>query len=615
MAKAISFLTGGLRRFTNLFGVALFVLLFPAHAQETKPPAPSKPTPAETNPAQIELLETKYRFEANGDSRKEVHTRVKINSELGVRQFARLNFDFNRSFQSVEIPLVRVTHPSGGIADILPSAITDNPNPTVVDFPAYHDVRVKSVRILGLQPGDLLEYRVITTTTHHPLAPDFWLDHTFDRSGVVSQEIFELNLPASRNPDIRINPATPAKSADKSRDGENVRVIYLWDRAEADITRDSRDVGNEVHEPDVLLSTEQWEMLSVRLSEKLTPGAKPLENITTYEEQQREVARRSRVSPEIIAKALELTKDANTRRGKLGTLYDFVSQKITTVDLPLGATGFATRSAEEIMASGYATPEDKFSLLAALTAAVKFSAGAALTGFCDSTAPAQPVLFKHLVISAYDGTRSLWLDPSLEVAPFGVVPPNSGKCAFVLNWQFYEMNSTGHEWQPLKIKQPFPSVQKVLVSAHLDAGGVLSTKVRYTLRGDNELLLRVAFHKTPKEKWKDVAQLLALSDGFRGEIENVTASDPYATKEPFAVEYEIEQPKFVDWSKKTVRIPALLPSPGLPDVTPSTKATVVGNSATKIIDLGTPLEIELDATVNRESSGRHNRSSAYGNHR
>ena len=70
------------------------------------------------HPAQIELLETKVRFEANGDSRKEVHALVKINSELGVRQFAQLNFDFNRSFESVEIPMVHVTHASGGTADI-----------------------------------------------------------------------------------------------------------------------------------------------------------------------------------------------------------------------------------------------------------------------------------------------------------------------------------------------------------------------------------------------------------------------------------------------------------------------------------------------------------------
>jgi len=561
--------------------------------QDTKQSGSSQSTETDKNAAQIELLETKYRFESNGDSRKEVHTRVRINNELGVRQFARLNFEFNRSFQAIEIPMVRITHPSGGIADILPGAITDSPSPAVVDAPAYQDVRVKSVRILGLQPGDLLEYSVITTTTHHPLAPDFWLDHTFDRSGVVTQEIFELNLPASRNPNVRMNPATPAKSTDKSGDGENTRVTYSWDRAGTDTTRDSHYAGNEVHVPDVLLSTEQWEMLSVRLSEKLTPGAKPLENISTYEEQQREVARRSRVSPEIIAKASELTKDANTSRGKLGALYDFVSQKIATVDLPLGATGFAARPAKEVLASGYATPEDKFSLFAALTAAVKLSAAAALTGFCDSTAPAQPVLFKHLIISAYDGTKSLWLDPSLEVAPFGVVSPNSGKCAFVLNWQFFEMNSTGHAWQPLKIKQPFPSVQKVLVNAHLDAEGALSAKVRYTLRGDNELLLRVAFHKTPKEKWKEVAQLLAISDGFRGDITNVTASDPYATHEPFQVAYEIAQSKFIDWSKKPIRIPALLPSPGLPDPASSSQ----GSASKKSIDLGTPLEIDLDASI------------------
>ncbi|PYU02127.1 MAG: hypothetical protein DMG34_17015, partial [Acidobacteria bacterium] len=124
--------------------------------QEAKQAASPRPAETEKNAAQIELLETKYRFETSGDSRKEVRARVRINNELGVRQFARLNFDFNRSFQAVDVPQVRITHASGGIADILPSAITDNPNPAVLDAPAYQDVRVKSVRILGLQPGDLL---------------------------------------------------------------------------------------------------------------------------------------------------------------------------------------------------------------------------------------------------------------------------------------------------------------------------------------------------------------------------------------------------------------------------------------------------------------------------
>ena len=57
---------------------------------------------------------------------------------------------------------------------------------------------MKSVRILGLQEGDTVEYRVITTTTKHPLAPDFWLEHSFDRSGQVLEEHYELDLPSSR---------------------------------------------------------------------------------------------------------------------------------------------------------------------------------------------------------------------------------------------------------------------------------------------------------------------------------------------------------------------------------------------------------------------------------
>jgi len=77
----------------------------------------------------------------------------------------------------------------------------------------------------------------------------------------------------------------------------------------------------------------------------------------------------------------------------------------------------------------------------------------------------------------------------------------------------------------------------------------------------------------------------------------VTASDPYATKEPFSVEYEISQPKFVDWSRKPTRIPALLPAPGLPDPTPASRKDSTITAAKKSIDLGTPLEIDLDATV------------------
>ncbi len=559
-------------------------------------PSAKATTPTEPqNPAQIELLETRCRFEANGDSRKEVHTRVHINNELGVHQFARLNFDYNRSFESIEIPVVHITHSSGGTADILPSAISDNPNPAVVNAPAYQDVRIKSVRILGLEPGDTLEYRVITTITHHPLAPDFWLDHSFDRSGVVSEELFELDLPALPQVQVRINPNTPADSADKLGDGNPARRIYRWGRAIANTPAkpQAQIKASQDAEPDVTVSTGAWDMLSVRLDEALMPGAKPLERISTYEESMQELSRKRTVAPEIAAKAPELTKAVETNKGRLEAIYDFVSQKITTIDLPLGATGFAARPANDVLATGYATQEDKFVLFAALATAVKLSAGAALTGYCDATGLPRPSVFKHMLISASDGNSSYWLDPSLEVAPFGMISSIPQKCVFVLNRTFFVMNSTGHEWQPFTRKLPFAAHQKVEVDASLASDGKLTAKVHYSLRGDNELLLRVAFHQSPKEKWKDLAQLLSISDGFRGQVTSVTASDPYATKEPFTVDYEITQPKFVEWSKKPVRIPALLPQLGLPDP----PAKPAQGTATSAVELGTPLEVETHMTL------------------
>jgi hypothetical protein len=182
----------------------------------------------------------------------------------------------------------------------------------------------------------------------------------------------------------------------------------------------------------------------------------------------------------------------------------------------------------------------------------------------------------------------LWLDPSLEVAPFGVIPSSlRGQTALILTPR--RSGSANYIFtNEIHAALPFASFQKVAIDATLEATGNLTAKVRYTMRGDNELLLRIAFHQTPKDKWTEVAQLLSLSDGFRGQITKVNASDPYATHDPFTVEYEISQPQFVNWSKKPVRIPAILPLLGLPDP-PASPASD--------IQIGTPLKVETELTL------------------
>src|SRR5262249_38321828 len=143
-------------------------------------------------------------------------------------------------------------------------------------------------------------------------------------------------------------------------------------------------------------------------------------------------------------------------------------------------------------------------------------------------------------------------------------------------------------WTRIGIELPFPASQSVAMDAAIGTDGTLSSKVRYRMRGDNELMLRLAFHQSPREKWNEAPHLPSLSDGFRGKVTNVSASDPYATKDPFTVEYEISQPRFVDWSKKPVRIPAVLPLVGLPDPPTDAKSP---------IELGTPLDVQTSVTL------------------
>jgi hypothetical protein len=575
----------------------------PAGKPPEKKPEKTAPPKKPDNPAQIELLETRYRFEVNGESRKEVHARVHINSELGVRQFARLDFDYNRAFESIEIPLVRITHPGGGTADILPGSITDNPNPAVVNAPAYQNVRAKSVRILGLRPGDWLEYRVITTVSNHPFAPDFWLDHDFDRSGVVSKEVFELDLPASIAPspddrrldnkpklspqydpfrvlapgkvDMYVNPDTPVGSTRKHPEASGMRTIFLWRRPfpVPPASSTSKLIPRAAHDVELALSR-TWAYVSISLYGRLT--------------------QKDPLPAEVLELSKKLTEGVSTPIAQAEKIYDYVSQKIATVDLPLGATAFQVRSAEEIIATSHGTSEDKFSLFAALAKAVGLQTWALLAQD-PAVRPFQipsPAHFAHLLAWVTD-TNTV-LDPSAEVAPFGVIAANlRGKQALNLGPYVGYKDHPQLEWTDIPRDLPFPSTQQVEVDATLASDGELTAKVHYSMRGDNELLLRVAFHEAPKEKWKELAQLLSITDGFRGQVSSVSTSDPYATREPFTLDYEITMPKFVDWSKKPVRIPALLPQLGLPDP----PAKPVPGAATSPIELGTPLEVETRMTL------------------
>ncbi len=387
--------------------------------------------------------------------------------------------------------------------------------------------------------------------------------------------MFTLDLPDFPPPQVHVNPAVPHTI---DHFGESTRTVYKWD------WKPRNPDSDENPDSDIAVTTfRSWRALLERLGQQLGQKAKLDDDI------ERKVV-------------VDLTAKLNTYEQKVRAVYNFVAQKISTVDLPLGSTGFQTRPTNEILTSGYATAEDKFVLFNKMVSVVSLGARPAFTATATKISDRlpRPTLLSDLLTVApilpgpYPGRacgdceQNTWLDLNAEVAPFGVIPAKlRGREALIEGFGL---------WQPpdgiavVPRDLPFRSRQNVLIRGQLATGGTLTAGVKYTLRGDNELLLRVAFHRSPAEKQKELAQYLALSDGFRGKVTSVKTSDPYDTEKPFEVEYELTQEKFVDWSKEPVRIPALLPLPGLPEAPKN-------QGADKKIELGPPLEVDLRGSL------------------
>src|SRR5262249_1734923 len=174
------------------------------------------------------------------------------------------------------------------------------------------------------------------------LAPDFWLSHSFDRTGVTSKQVFELSVPCSVQIQLSVRPDIPSPEIGDVREENEARRVYRWN------TSSLPDADSQASQLDIELTTVlSWDALAKKMALALRPD-------------------NSKISGS-WKKASELTGSHSTQARKVRAVYYFVSKRVSAVDLPLGATGFRTREPAEILASGYATSEDKFALLSSLT--------------------------------------------------------------------------------------------------------------------------------------------------------------------------------------------------------------------------------------------------------
>jgi tetratricopeptide (TPR) repeat protein len=498
----------------------------------------------------VEQMHSRYRFEADGTGSKEIVARIRVQSEAGVQQWGQLQVGYNSANERVEIPYVRVLKQDGSMVKAGDDAVQDLSAPIEREAPVYTDYRQKHITVPGLRPGEVLEYDLVTVI-HTPLAAgQFWTEYEFDKSNIVLDETVDVDVPAARLLKVKSKPGMDAKITE-----ENGRRIYHWSSSHLEREDEEKAKDKEKKKkrhpdddrPDIQITTfESWEQIG-----RWYAGL----------EKDRRVP-----SPEIRAKAEELTRGLTTDLAKTEGLYDFVATNFRYVSLSLGLGRYQPHAAADVLHNQYGDCKDKHTLLASLLQAEGLHASSVLINSSRKLDPdvPSPSQFDHVITLLPMGKEEVWMDTTSEVAPFRLLAfPLRNKQALVIPPADPPSTVAPH-LEETPADTPMPDTEFSEIEGKINDLGKLEAHVHYEFRGDEELMLRSIFRRVPQANWQRVAENVNASLG--GDVSNLKVSDPAATREPFTMSYDVSRVNFLDWSKKKTEVGLPLVQFSLPEV-------------------------------------------------
>jgi tetratricopeptide (TPR) repeat protein len=549
----------------------------PASSQDQLPPAPAPQGPKVTPPAAdktaeadyakqayvYELYQEHWRFEPDGTGQEETTVKIRVQSDAGVKVWGQLVFGYSADSDDLKIAYARVRKPDGKVIDTPLDSVRDMTSAVERQAPVYTDYREKHLTVAALQVGDVLEYQRVRKIVKPATPNQFWTEHEFIKNYIALDEELEINIPAKSAAKLKTIPGDEADSTKTEGD----RVVYAWKRKnlkvedEEEKAKRERKKGKKPPEfADVQLTTfNSWEQIG-----------------TWYQGLQKD---RVAVTPEIKAKAEELTKGLTSDEDKIAALYRYVATGYRYVSLSFGVGRFQPHQASEIMQNKYGDCKDKSTLLSALLIAEGYHPANVLIHTYVKLQDDLPIpaAFNHVITEVTVGKQDYWMDSTTEVAPFRL-----------LTWQIRKKKAllVPIEGTPRVVETPadppFTSEENIEITGKINELGTADVHLKLVSRGDSELQLRAFFRNYGESNYKKLMENVSRVIGVPGEVSNIEVSDPADTIKPFSVACDIKQSNAIDWKDKTGTLDIPYGSMGLQeepsDPGPDTEPLPLGGS-------------------------------------
>ena len=501
-----------------------------AFAQTKPDEKPASPAPDFSKEAYvIEKLNARIAFEEDGGGTRERAAEIRILAEAGVKTFAVLSFTYTSANEVVDIDYVRVRKPDGTVVKTPDYNIQDMPGEVTRSAPLYSDIHEKHVAVKGLAVGDVLEYLVRYRVVKPEVPGQFWFEDSFITDAIVKQERLEISMPAAKY----VKVSSPDFKPEVREEG--TRRIYAWSRSNLVVPeKDPREAPRRtMPAPSVQVTTfKNWQEVGAWY------GGLQKDSLA--------------VTPDIQAKAAELTKGLTTDDAKIRAIYNFVALRFHYVGLDFGIGRYQPHAADDVLGNGYGDCKDKHTLMAALLKAAGIDAWPALINASrklDAEVPS-PAQFNHVITVVPNGDKFIWLDTTPEVAPYQLLlVALRDKQALVIP----------SDKPPLLMMTPAlpPSLQEQRFTSEgkLDAAGTFTGHVEQFYSGDAEVALRAVFRQLSQSQWKEGVQRFSYALGFGGDVSNVIVTPADETGKPFRISYDYVRKNYGGWDDKQITPP------------------------------------------------------------
>jgi transglutaminase-like putative cysteine protease len=467
---------------------------------QTVPEQPkTRKMPYDQANAIVKFDSTMVNLEASGRSTTVKHYRTALLTDRAIREYSEDVTVYNLGYDTVEILSARVHLPSGKTVEVGEDAIKDVPMPAFGKF-YLQNVREKIITFPQLEQGAEIEVAYRQTTRDVPMDGQFDLTEGYESDDPIQQKYVEINAPASMKLKWKARGGDIPYATNPTGD----KVKHVWSLS---------NIAQLVPEPGMPPAQEVYKMLLVTTVPDWQTWSRWYDGLSEPE----------MVADDSVRQVVhDLTAGKKTSEEKINSIFYFVSNQVRYVETALTGrkAGYKPEPAAVTLRNKYGVCRDKAALMVTMLREAGIPADIVLMNpswKIDGDIPVDQ--FNHAIVAAYDGGRTIYVDPTVEKTKDYLAANEQDRGVLVCNKKGVDL-----AWTPVEPSEQ--NLYQIRAASRLDDKGDFTSQVDISTHGIADLLFRNMLQNMPPERRMNTFKQLIQRIHPTAQLDTIIFGDP-----------------------------------------------------------------------------------------